>query len=122
MSSSRAPISSSSSSRVSVQIKAFDIDVLARAVAGHETCGCTCGIVLPEPNPDGVNNCFGIKDKSTGRPKNYATQEEAYADFKALWKSKYGGFPTLDTASKYVGHDGSAWLEDVTRRYNRYSL
>jgi len=128
------PVQTSSSSQVAVSSsvavssqrpahKAFNIDVLARAVSAHETCGCTCGIVLPEPNPDGVHNCFGIKDKATGRPKNYASQEEAYADFKALWVRKYGNsFPTLETASKYVGHDGSAWLADVTKYYNRYNI
>lgn len=102
--------------------RALNIDVLARAVSAHETCGCTCGIVLPEPYPDGVNNCFGIKDKNTGRPKDYASQEEAYADFKALWLRKYGGFPTLETASTYVGHDGSAWLASVTKYYDRYII
>lgn len=114
--------SSSSVAPIPEPVVAVNMDALARAVSAHETCGCTCGIVLPEPNPDGVNNCFGIKDKATCRPKNYDTKGEAYDDFKALWKSRYGGFPTLETASRYVGHDGTAWLADVTKYYNKYNI
>ena len=109
---------SSASSESQSSLSSFDIDALAHAVAGHETCGCTCGIVLPAPKPDGVNNCFGIKDKTTKRPRDYASKEEAFNDFKRLWSNYYGGMPTLEKASRYVGHDGSDWLKDVMRLYN----
>lgn len=92
------------------------MDKLALAVAKHETCGCTCGIV-DNVKPDGVNNCFGIKAKGGGN-RNYASQHEAFEDFKALWNRAYGGFPTMKTASKYVGHDGCGWIKGVSRAYN----
>jgi hypothetical protein len=66
-----------------------------------------------------MNNCFGIKDKKTGRPRDFESQEAAYAEFKALWERAYGGWPDLKKASKYVGHDGCGWITGVSKNYNR---
>lgn len=94
--------------------KGVDLDKLAKAVARHETNGCTKGSAK-------YNNCFGIMEWPNGkrRFKRYATKEESYDHFKKIWAKSYGGMPTLAKAKKYSGNDKStAWLNNVTKFYN----
>lgn len=101
----------------------FDIDRFARAVASHETVGCTMGYGRPP-----YNNCFGIKNGSIAPCKKmgknrmcmYETREESFEAFKAIWKQGYGNrLPTLAMAHTYSGSDRSdSWLVNVLNYYN----
>lgn len=93
----------------------FDLDKLASAVARAETSGCTKWSALSH------NNCFGIMtwDKNGKRSfKRYASHEESFADFKRIWSSYYGWFPTLAMAKKWTGADrAERWLWHVKQFY-----
>ena len=98
-----------------VEPVSFDLDKLAKAVARHETCSCTCG------NSAAVNNAFGIREWINGKPrfKHYASCEESYKDFKRIWSKYYGRFPDAKLASRYSGNDRPyQWLANVTKFYN----
>lgn len=50
--------------------------------------------------------------------KHYNSHEESFDDFKRLWETKYGGFPTISQARKYTGNDNAErWLKIVTEYY-----
>ena len=95
----------------------FNLDKLALAVACHETkCG-TKGSAVSH------NNAFWIMtwDKNGKRSfKRYEKIEDSYTDFKRIWSSYYGGFPTLKQAKRYSGNDRSEiWLNNVKHFYNK---
>ncbi len=95
----------------------FNLDKLALAVSCHETkCG-TKGSAVSH------NNAFWIMtwDKNGKRSfKRYEKIEDSYTDFKRIWSSYYGGFPTLKQAKRYSGNDRSEiWLNNVKHFYNK---
>lgn len=95
--------------------QSIDLDKLARAVAQHETAGCTKGSAK-------VRNCFGIMSWTGGKRhfKVYATKEASYEDFKRIWAKSYKVFPNLALAKKYSGNDrAKIWLNNVTKFYNQ---
>lgn len=99
----------------------FDLDLFARAVASHETVGCTAGYGKPP-----YNNCFGIKNgktapcKKMGRSRMcmYDKREDSFVAFKKIWTRWYGGFPTLQDAAIYSDSDGVNWKNVVMMYYN----
>lgn len=93
----------------------YDLDKLAKAVARHETGGCTLGSGRTH------NNAFGIMQWKNGKRsfKRYETCEQSYEDFKRIWTAYYGRFPDLALAKKYSGNDRpNQWLSNVTAFYN----
>ena len=95
----------------------FNLDKLSRAVACHETkCGTRWSALTH-------NNAFGIMtwDKNWKRSfKRYATLNDSYIDFKRIWSSYYGGFPTLKQAKRYSGNDrAETWLYNVKFFYSK---
>lgn len=97
-------------------VEGYDLDKLAKAVARHETCSCTCG------NSASRNNCFGIMAWKNGKRyfKAFETKEDSYADFKRIWSTYYKRFPDLALAKRYSGNDKpNAWLSNVTTFYNQ---
>ena len=104
--------------------KEFNLDILAKAVARHETASCTKGYGKE------YNNCFGIKWGNTapcdnvGRNKMciYDHPDESYEAFKKIWSTWYGQMPTLKTAQIYSGNDRAiTWLNNVTNFYYEYA-
>jgi len=98
----------------------FDLDKLAHAVALAETGGCTTGSAVSK------NNCFGIMqwDSAGNRSlKAYASHEESFADFKRIWSSFYGEYPTDSNglALKWTGNaaEASVWLGNVNAAYSK---
>jgi hypothetical protein len=52
--------------------------------------------------------------------KRYEKIEDSYTDFKRIWSSFYGGFPTLKQAKRYSGNDRSEiWLYNVKFFYEK---
>jgi len=91
--------------------RAVDLDRLARAVALHETVGCTRGVGLTH------NNCHGIRQN--GEWVYFPSFAASTVSFKKNWLKHYGNhFPTFDDAVKYSGGDrADAWLKNVTKFY-----
>lgn len=95
---------------------AFDISKLAYAVAMAETKDCTTGMGVTKLN------CFGIMEWPNGvrQGKTYNTKDEAYGDFRRIWESFYGGYPTYQQAVKWTGNDHpDNWLKIVSFYYNK---
>lgn len=100
-------------------VLSYDLDRLAYAVSVAETGNCTTGSAISR------NNCFGImhwaEDGTPLGPKYYASHEESFADFKRIWSSFYGAYPTHENglAKKWTGNQGEAtiWLENVNAAY-----
>ena len=101
-------------SKASSSSLGFDLDRLARAVAAHETCGCTCGVAVSLSLSGRVkNNCFGMHNQG-GQiidgtiAKIYASRADSFADFEAYWIRRFGTLPNATIARIYTGHDGTA--------------
>lgn len=85
---------------ITLVTRGYDLDRLAEAVSRHETCGCTCGTGRSR------NNCHGFMGRSG--PITFASKEDSFAAFKALWLRRYGdALPDLRDATTYVC--GSSW-------------
>jgi len=103
-------------------INKVDMDKLARAVARHETGGCTLGYGAE------YNNCFGIKNGNTAPCKKigrnrmciYEHPDESYVAFKIIWNKWYKGLPTLHMAKRWSGNDNAhAWKRNVLSFYHQ---
>lgn len=100
----------------------FNIDILARAVAQHETANCKVGTGK-------YNNCFGIRNGNTAPCSQisssgfciYETPEDSYEAFKIIWSKVYGGFPDVAKTNKWTKTQQTEWLNNVTYLYNEYS-
>ena len=50
--------------------------------------------------------------------KEFSSPEESYTDFKRIWRTYYGGFPTPADASRWTGEDrAEQWLCGVKKYY-----
>ena len=89
----------------------YDPVKLCRAIAGHETAGCTTGVGPTH------NNCVGMKPG--GKFKRYATTEDSIHDCARVWQAYYGRFPDLALARKWSGSDrAEQWLANVKYFYS----
>ena len=100
------------------KVLSYDLDRLAYAVSVAETGNCTTGSAISK------NNCFGIMqwDAQGNRSvKAYASHDDSFADFKRIWSSFYGAYPTHENglAKKWTGNQGEAtiWLQNVNAAY-----
>lgn len=88
----------------------YDPDKLCRAIAMHETGGCTKGVGPTH------NNCIGMKPG--GKFKRYPTKEDSIQDCVRVWKTYYKKFPNMDLARTWSGNDrAGTWLANVTTFY-----
>lgn len=91
--------------------QSFSVQKLCKAIALHETGGCTAkvGSAL-------VNNCHGIKGKKGFA--RYKTKAQSYSECERIWTSYYQRFPDLKLAKKWSGNDrAGSWLANVTHFY-----
>lgn len=97
----------------------FDLDKWAVAAATIETNNCKAGVGR-------VNNCFGIRPNNTAPcPAGvthsnfcmYNSIEESYRDFKVVWSTNYGEFPTIEQAYRYS--TSYTWRDKVISVYNQ---
>ena len=103
-----------------MDINVVDLDLLAKAVAKHETWNCTLWYWKSQ------NNCFWIRPWNTAPCKEiknnmcvYDTPEESYEAFKIIRAKRYRVLPTLQLAKKWSGSDRSEqWLKNVLYFYN----
>jgi len=80
-----------------------------------ETSGCTKG------SGKSKKNCHGLMNRKTGtrRLNVYASTDQSFEDFKALWKRVYKVYPNPALAKLYTGNDRpDTWLAIVNQTYN----
>jgi hypothetical protein len=101
------------------EVKSYDIDKLAYAVAMAETKDCTLGAGR-------YNNCFGIMHWPNGKRtlRRFESKEASYAAFKELWLRKYRDYPNQYLAKCWVNGCKSTeipydWIRNVNHYYNQ---